>query len=104
MKIQFNTDNNIQGNQAVEARVDEMILQHLGRFSSRLTRIEVHLSDTNAGKGGADDKHCALEARLENEDPIVASHDDEDVAKAVTGACHKLKSKLDTLIEKRRQH
>lgn len=102
MQIQFNTDNHIDGNEALEVRVNEMLEQHLGRFFPRLTQIQVYLSDSNAAKGGANDKRCSLEARMEKEDPIGATHDDEDVAKAITGACSKLKTKLDTLIEKRR--
>ncbi len=39
---------------------------------------------------------------MERENPIGATHDDADVAKAITGACNKLKTKLDTLVEKRR--
>lgn len=102
MQIQFNTDNNIEGNEMLEERVNAMIEQHLGRFSPHLTLLKVHLSDSNAAKGGDDDKHCAIEARMENEEPFAATHADEDVAKAVTGACNKLKRLLDTRIEKRR--
>jgi len=102
VQIQFNTDNHIDGSEALEARVTAMMEQHLGRFFPRLTTLKIHLSDSNAAKGGGDDKRCSLEARMEKEDPIGATHDDEDVAKAITGACSKLKTKLDTLVEKRR--
>lgn len=102
MIIKLNTDKNIEGNEALESRVNAMLEQHLGRFFPRLSRIEVHLSDSNAGKGGGDDKRCALEARLENEDPMGTTHDDENVEKAIRGACDKLKVKLDSLIGKRR--
>lgn len=104
MKVQFNTDNHIDGNEALESRVNAMLEQYLGRFFPRLSRIEVHLSDSNAGKGGAGDKRCALEARMENDDPIVATHDDADVEKAIRGACDKLKSLLATRIEKQRRY
>lgn len=102
MKIQLNTDNHIDGTDALEERVSAMLEQALGRFSSRLNRIEVFLSDTNADKSGPRDKRCALEARLQNDDPVAASHEDEDVAKAIRGACDKLKTLLDTRIEKQR--
>ena len=78
LQIQLNTDNHIDGTDALESRVTAMLEQSLGRFSSRISRIEVFLSDSNSTKGGADDKRCALEARLENDDPLGASHDDED--------------------------
>lgn len=102
MKIQLNTDNHINGNEALESRVNAMIEQHLGRFLPRLSRIEVFLSDGNADKGGAQDRRCALEARLQNDDPVGASHDDEDTEKAIRGACNKLKAQLETRIGKLR--
>lgn len=102
MKIQLNTDNHIDGTDALEARVNAMVEQHLGRFLPRLSRIEVFLSDSNADKGGANDRRCAIEARLQNDDPVGASHDDEDTEKAIRGACDKLKAQLDKRIEKTR--
>lgn len=104
MKIQFNTDKNIQGHQALEERVSGMIEHALAHLSTHLTRIEVHLSDSNAGKGGDADKNCVLEARLEHERPVGVSHADENVEKAVRGACEKLKSRLETVLERRRNH
>ena len=104
VQVQFKTDNNIDGNGMLEERVNAMLEQHLGRFFPQLTLLKVHLSDSNGAKGGGRDKHCAIEARMEHEDPLAATHADEDVAKAITGACGKLKSLLDTRIEKRRGH
>lgn len=102
MKIQLNTDNHIDGTDALEERVNAMLEQYLGRFFPRLTRLEVFLSDSNSTKGGPDDKRCALEARMENDDPLAASHDDENMERAIRGACDKLKVLLDTRIEKQR--
>lgn len=104
MKIQLNTDSHIKGDQALEERVNAMLEQQLGRFFERLTRIEVHLADLNAGKSGPDDKHCALEARIENADPIGVSHDDVNVEQAIRGACNKLKTRLDTHFDRLRSH
>jgi ribosome-associated translation inhibitor RaiA len=104
LKIQLNTDNHVEGHEALEARVNAMLEQHLGRFFTRLTRIEVFLSDSNADKGGGNDKRCALEARRENDRPIGVSHDDEDMEKAIRGACDKLKVRLDEWIQRSRGH
>ena len=101
-KIQLNTDNHIDGTDSLEERVNAMLEQHLGRYFPRLTRMEAFLSDLNSVKGGAADKRCALEARLKNDDPLAASHDDETMEKAIRGACDKLKAMLDTRIEKQR--
>lgn len=48
MKIQLNTDNHIDGTEALESRVDAMLEQYLGRYFPRLSRIEVFLSDANS--------------------------------------------------------
>lgn len=104
MQIQLNTDNNIDGKEMLEERVNAMLEQHLGRFYSHLTLLKVHLSDNNAAKGGDHDKECVIEARMEREEPLAATHVDEDVAKAITGACNKLKRLIDTRLEKRRGH
>lgn len=103
MKILLNTDNQIDGTDALEERVSAMIEQYLGRFSSRLSRLEVYLSDNNSPiKGGPANKRCALEARPRDGDPVGASHDDEDVEKAIRGAADKLRTKLDAWVEKQR--
>jgi len=103
LKIQLNTDNQIAGTDALEERVSAMVEQTLGRFSSRLTRLEVYLSDTNSHvKAGPQNKRCALEARPLHGDPIGASHEDEDVEKAIRGASDKLRTMLDAWVEKQR--
>lgn len=104
MQFQLNTDNHIDGSEMLETRVNTMVEHHLGRFFPKLTSLKVHLSDANATKGGSDDKHCSIEARMENEDPLAATHADEDIAKAINGACSKMKSLLNTRIEKRRSY
>lgn len=104
MKVQLNTDNNIQGSEAMEDSVNKIVAQHLERFFPHLTRIEVHLSDANGSKHGSSDKQCAIEARMNHSDPIGVSHDDETVEKAIHGACTKLYSRLETKIEQKRNH
>ncbi|MCD9045564.1 MULTISPECIES: HPF/RaiA family ribosome-associated protein [unclassified Luteimonas] len=101
MIIQLNTDNHIDGTDALETHINGMLEQHLGRFFPRLSRIEVFISDTNSIKGGQD-KRCAIEVRMQNDDPIAASHEEQDIDRAVRGACDKLKGLLDSRIEKER--
>lgn len=104
MKVQFNTDNQIQGNDAMAERVEAMATQYLERFERDLTRIEIHLSDANGGKGGSEDKQCAIEARLRNQQPIGVSHADESVEKALRGAFTKMRSRLDQILAQKREH
>ncbi len=104
MHIQINTDHSVQGSKALEASVDNLIKQHLERFFPYLTRIEVHLADANGAKGGAQDKQCAIEARISSGPPIGVSQDDETMEKAIHGACQKMRSRLDSTIGQRRGH
>lgn len=73
----------------VEGRVQEE-LHHL---SDKLTRVEVHLRDLNANKGGVD-KRCTAEARPRGLDPIVVDHDATEITDAVHGALGKLQRAL----------
>lgn len=96
LKIQLNTDSHVQADPSLERHVHEAIDAALGRFATRLTRVEVHVRDTNAGKEGPQDKHCTIEARPEGRDPVTASDDADTVAAAVSGAARKLQRVLDT--------
>lgn len=98
MKIQFNTDKNIQGTETLEAFVTENIKSKLKRFADKITRIEVHLSDQNAQKAGTNDIHCKIEARIEGLQPILATATDSTKEKALNNAIDKIKAALDTVI------
>ena len=50
MTIQFNTDNNVTGSEELTAPLTDLISNKLDRFSDRITRVEVHLSDENGSK------------------------------------------------------
>jgi hypothetical protein len=69
MKIQFNTDKTISGDENQEDYFTSLITEKLNRFQSHITRIEVHLSDENGKKEGYNDIQCILE--IEGRDPMV---------------------------------
>lgn len=102
MKIQLNTDRNIKGNLKLEAYVTEVLEHKLKRFSDKITRIEVHLSDQNGDKPGKDDNQCRIEARLRGMKPLMVLERAEHMESAITGAANKIKSVLDTHLEKLR--
>jgi hypothetical protein len=95
MKIQVNTDANIDGREALATQVDAIVAQALQQFQDRITRVEVHLSDQNAGKNGQLDKRCLIEARLEGRQPVAVSSE----AGTVDQAVHEGVGKLARLIE-----
>ncbi len=103
MKIQFNTDASINGHEALATRVVGMVEQTLSRFGDELTRVEVHVSDENAGKGGANDQRCMLEARLKGRQPVAVTETAATLGQAVQGAADKLARLLDSTIGRARE-
>jgi len=98
MKIQINTDSNIAGNDQLRREVETLLRGALDRFSEKITRVEVHLSDENSDKkSGVDDMRCLLEARLAGLQPIAVSHEAATL-QAVDGAAEKLKRSLDSTL------
>ena len=104
MKIQFNTDKNINGDEKQEFYFTSLIEGELDKFQSHITRIEVHLSDENGKKEGVNDKHCLLEARIEGRQPIAVSFQANSVELAISGAIDKLKASLETILGRKQKH
>lgn len=100
MQVQVSTDNNIQGSARLIETLSEELTDTLGRFGNQLTRVEVHLRDSNGPKTVGDDKSCLLEARLAGRQPLVVSHDAPSIRQAVDGAVEKLEHALDRLLGK----
>lgn len=95
MQVQVNTDNSIQGRDALVARVSTMAADTLSRHADHITRVEIHLTDENGGKAGPHDQRCVIEARLEGFQPLVAS----DVASSLDQSVHGAASKLLRMID-----
>ena len=104
MKIQINTANNLPDRDAMEAMAADLVERTLARFSDRITRVEVHLSDENSHKGGAADKRCMMEVRLEGRQPMAVSHKAEAMNHAVEGAAKKAKAALDSTLGRLGDH
>jgi len=100
MTIQVNTDNHIDGKEDFASYIKDLFNEKLKRFDSHVTRIEVHLSDENAGKGGSDDKKCNIEARIESHDPIFASATSNEMHIAISEALQKIKTGIDRVLDK----
>lgn len=104
MIVQLNTDKNIEGTARLEAFVSEKVSSGLKHFVENITRVEVHLSDQNAEKGGKDDIQCKIEARLEGIQPVLVTSKNESTEKALSDAIDKMKAKLQTLKGKTKNH
>ena len=100
MQIQINTDHNIEGHDALTSHVSGVVQDALDQLSDHITRVEVHLSDQNSDKHGADDKRCMMEARLEGRHPTAVTFDAASVRDAIDGAADKLKSSLEGTVQR----
>lgn len=100
MKIQFNTDNNIEGTEKLETFVSKKIRSGLKHYADYVSRIEVHLSDQNADKGGTDDIQCKIEARVEGIQPVIVVSKSGSKEKALIDAIDKMKARLGTIMGK----
>jgi ribosome-associated translation inhibitor RaiA len=72
----------------------------LERFEDRITRVEVHIKDTNASKGGVD-KQCTIEARLSGLAPMAVTTEAADIRTALSEAVSKLERKIHHDLDKR---
>lgn len=95
MQIQVSTDNHIEGSERLTRQVEAVVEGALGRFSDRITRVEVHLTDESSSqKSAGNDKRCGMEARLAGLQPITVSHDGSSLEQALDGAADKLEKTL----------
>jgi len=94
VQIQINTDDNIEGHDALTAQVEADVRDGLSRFTAQITRVEMHLSDENAEKGGSDDKRCLLEVRPTGQQPMAVTHQAGTLQEASLGALKKMQRKL----------
>jgi hypothetical protein len=100
MQIQLNTDNNLVGSEDLAAQVEADVRAALDRFSWRITRVEVHLTDQNSEQKGGTDMRCMMEARVAGRQPMSVSHGAATVALAIDGAADKLTHALETIFGK----
>jgi ribosome-associated translation inhibitor RaiA len=104
MTIQFNTDNNVKVSEKLRAPFISLISEELSRYSHQITRVEVHLSDENGEKEGLNDKRCMIEARLSGMKPIAVINHAKTHEQAVGGAVDKLKTSLNSVLGRLRNH
>lgn len=101
MQVQINSDRTLKVHNSESAQLLQIVEDALQRFEERITRVEMHLSDENATKGGPDDKRCMLEARLKGRKPQAVSHLASTFILAVEGAAEKLARSIQSDVGRR---
>lgn len=100
MQVLINSNNSVQMSEDLQQRFAATVEDALQRFSDQLTRVEVHLTDENGEKSGAQDKRCQIEARIKAREPVSASHKADSLELALDGAADKLQRVLETTLGK----
>ncbi|WP_025915901.1 HPF/RaiA family ribosome-associated protein [Herminiimonas sp. CN] len=98
MQIQVNTDSNIERNDGLIRHVETVVQGALSHFKGQVTRVEVHLSDTNGPKAGAADNRCLMEVRLQGYQPIAVTEHAPSLHQSIQGAADKLKRSVDSAL------
>ena len=101
MKIQVNSDKTIAVDASLTRFVEGEVSRVLGRFATRLTRVEVHLSDVDNRKTGQADKRCLIEVRPAGARPLSTSAKTTELASAVGEALKKMQRLLTTFFGRR---
>ena len=96
MQVQVHANDHIQGGESLAQWIQTEALDRLARFREHITRVEVFLTDVDAGKSGANDKRCRLEARPAGRQPVTVTDEADKMANAFIGAVDKLARALDT--------
>jgi ribosome-associated translation inhibitor RaiA len=100
MQVQIHTDNHVKGGGELSTFVESEVRGTLERFGEQITRVEVHVNDTNGHKPGIHEKRCLMEARIAGHQPVAVHHEAPTLDAAITGASHKLEKSLDHLFGK----
>ena len=104
MFVQISTDNRLVSDAEANARLEEKVRARLKRFESRLSDVEVHVTDVNGPKGGNSDKRVSLEARVNGHPPVAVHAEAGRVETAVSAAADKAARALDHALSKARSH
>ena len=104
MQVQFNTDESVVGREALARHAEHVVRRVLDRFSNEVTRVEIHLSDSNGQKAGENDKRCLMEARVAGRQPIAVADEASTLHQAIDGATRKMKRSLDSTLGKLVDH
>lgn len=98
MQIQTNTGNSVANHEPLTRHVETVVREALDRFSRQITRVVVHLSDTNDYRQSSGDHRCTMEARIEGHPPIATSDHAASLHQAIHGAAEKLKRAIDSTL------
>lgn len=90
MQVQVNSDHKIDGGEAQNKWVVEIVQGALSHTSANVTRVEVHLNVAAGAKEAPSEFRCMMEARLEARQPVAVTQNGPALDPAVREAAQKL--------------
>lgn len=88
---------------AINEHTTKAVQHALHVFERQVTRVDVHLHDSNAGKGG-DDKRVVIEVHVAGFKPMAVEHTSSDMYDSITQAGHKLQRAVKHKVERHEEH
>ncbi|MEV4603955.1 HPF/RaiA family ribosome-associated protein [Amycolatopsis sp. NPDC049253] len=104
MQIHISTDRNLHGDAELIQGFETELESKLARFSDRLTRLDVHLSDEMGGGTDGEDLRCVIEAFPVAREPVVVTNRAGSVDDAFNGAVSRIERVLATLYSRAGHH
>ena len=104
MQILIHADARIDVSPDLVRASEERLDEQLGRFASRIMRVDVHLADVTGTRFEENDKECTLSLRISKRSPVTVSDRAPSSALAVEGAAHKATRLLDATFEREGGH
>lgn len=90
MQIRVNTDERIHASEALRDRVRESVSAAVRRFSTRVSEVDVQVTQLDACTAGWFEQRCWIEVGLRGRQPMSVEHDSISLNMAVDGALQKL--------------
>jgi len=99
MQIQINAGD-VSVSEAINEHVHQRVTGALEHWVDQVTRVEVHLRDTNGSNKAGLDKQCTMEVRLAKHQPMVVEELTDDLYESITGASKKMSKMVRRKLEK----
>jgi ribosome-associated translation inhibitor RaiA len=96
MKIQINTDVNIENDTPLGAHVEAVLNAALSRFSDRVTGVNIYLSAIIGRVEHGDQYHCLMSAHIEGRRAIQASESASSLYQVIRGTTERLRRTINS--------
>ncbi len=98
MDVLVSSDHSITTSESLASRITSVVRSGLDRWSDRITRVQVHLSDAGGQRRSKHDQRCAMEAHLGGLKPIAVHDEAGEILVAVGGCIERLTRAIERVL------